>query len=107
MLLKIWVACLLACLSAIAVVCRYDYSTAPYSQGAVEVWYWSMDPADLEWGGSRWASFLEGNDPDYATDCLAEDVRCATLPPRSTRLCPGFDQLGLQLLVAGLSQGSD
>jgi hypothetical protein len=57
-----------------------------------------MDPADLEWGGSRWASFLEGNDPDYATDCLAEDVRCATLPPRPARLCPGFDQLGLQLL---------
>ena len=33
-----------------------------------------MDPADLEWGGSRWASFLEGSDPTYPMDSLAEDV---------------------------------
>ena len=42
-----------------------------------------MDPADLEWGGSRWASFLEGSDPTYPMDSLAEDVtpnaHCALL----------------------------
>ena len=52
---------------------RYDYSPQPYSQGAVEVWYWSMDPADLEWGGTRWANFLGGNDNAYPMDMLRED----------------------------------
>lgn len=52
---------------------RYDYSPRPYSQGAVEVWYWSMDPADLEWGGTRWANFLAGNDNGYVMDMLRED----------------------------------
>ena len=32
-----------------------------------------MDPADLEWGGTRWANFLAGNDEAYAMDMLSED----------------------------------
>ena len=32
-----------------------------------------MDPADLEWGGTRWSNFLAGSDDTYVMDSLSED----------------------------------
>ncbi len=53
----------------------YDYTPSPYSQGALEVYYWSMERDDLErldtQGG--WIGFLEGNNPDYPVAALQAD----------------------------------
>ena len=53
----------------------YNYSTAPYSLGALDVYYWSMERDDLKRlntdGG--WIGFLEGNDGDYPVAALQRD----------------------------------
>ena len=53
----------------------YDYSAQPYSQGALEVYYWSMQRDDLKRLNeeSGWIGFLEGNDPGYPTAALQRD----------------------------------
>lgn len=52
----------------------YAYGPAKYSQGAFEVWYWSMDPSDLErLPRSGWLAYLEGNNPDYPERALRGD----------------------------------
>ena len=53
----------------------YNYSPQKYSQGAMEMYYWSMERDDLErldtQGG--WIGFLEGNNPDYPAAALQGD----------------------------------
>ncbi|MBT3342014.1 MAG: hypothetical protein HN712_11980 [Gemmatimonadetes bacterium] len=53
----------------------YDYSTAPYSLGALDVFYWSMDRQDLKWlnSDSGWIGFLEGKAADYPVQALQRD----------------------------------
>jgi hypothetical protein len=53
----------------------YDFSPSPYSYGALSVFYWSMDRADLKRLSttSGWTGFLEGNNPDFPTTALVED----------------------------------
>jgi hypothetical protein len=53
----------------------YDYTPQQYSQGALEVYYWSMQRDDLKRLDSEggWIGFLEGNNPDYPAAALQSD----------------------------------
>lgn len=53
----------------------YAFTPQPYSQGALEVYYWSMKSADsqrLPAGG--WPAFLGGKDPDFPVRALQRDL---------------------------------
>ena len=53
----------------------YDYTPQPFSAGAMEVYYWSMDRADLpRVQDNDWVQFLEGQNPDYPVVALQEDL---------------------------------
>ena len=53
----------------------YDFREEPFDEGALEVYYWSMDPADRERAtGSGWLDFLDGRNPGYAVDALTGDL---------------------------------
>ena len=53
----------------------YDYTSQPFSAGAMEVFYWSMDRADLpRVQDNDWVQFLEGQNPDYPVVALQEDL---------------------------------
>jgi len=53
----------------------YDYSPAPYSLGALDVYYWSMERDDLKRldTTSGWIGFLEGNAANYPVEALQRD----------------------------------
>jgi len=54
----------------------YDYTPEPFSTGALEVYYWSMDRADLgRVQENEWVRFLEGDNPDYPVTALLEDLK--------------------------------
>jgi hypothetical protein len=50
----------------------YHFLPQPYAQGALEVWYWSMERQDLKRldSGSGWIGFLEGSNPTYPVQAL-------------------------------------
>ena len=53
----------------------YNYLPHPFTQGALEVYYWSMDPADRALvAGNPWIAFLEGENPGYAVEVLHRDL---------------------------------
>jgi hypothetical protein len=52
----------------------YSFKPQPWSQGALDVYYWSMDPEDrrrLPQGG--WIGFLEGENPEYPIQALQRE----------------------------------
>jgi hypothetical protein len=52
----------------------YAYTPQPYSHGALDVYYWSMDRADLgRLAGNGWIEFLEGRNPEYPVQALQRD----------------------------------
>jgi hypothetical protein len=52
----------------------YAFYPKKYAQGALNVWYWSMNPADRERvGDNGWLGFLDGKDPDYAERTLGQE----------------------------------
>ncbi|MBI2506323.1 MAG: hypothetical protein HYW07_24170 [Candidatus Latescibacteria bacterium] len=52
----------------------YAYTPQPYSHGALDVYYWSMDRADLRrLAGNPWIDFLEGRNPGYPVQALQQD----------------------------------
>ena len=52
----------------------YDYTTAPYSHGAFEVYYWSMRQEDRDrLPSTGWLAFLEGRAPGYPEEALGRD----------------------------------
>ena len=52
----------------------YSFTPQPYNQGALDVYYWSMNRDDLKWlPTDGWIGFLEGNNPDYPTEALRRD----------------------------------
>ena len=54
----------------------YDYTPEPFDTGALEVYYWSMDRADLgRVQEDEWVRFLEGDNPDYPVNALLEDLK--------------------------------
>lgn len=53
----------------------YDYQPEPFDNGALHVYYWSMDRSDLErLPTDGWIGFLEGQNPDYPVQALQEDI---------------------------------
>ena len=52
----------------------YDYKPQPYNQGALDVYYWSMNRDDLKrLPAGGWIGFLEGRNPDYPVEALQRD----------------------------------
>ncbi|SVC89457.1 uncharacterized protein METZ01_LOCUS342311, partial [marine metagenome] len=53
----------------------YEFSPAKYAQGAQEIYYWSMDKADLSRLDSErgWLGFLEGKNAGYPEQALQDD----------------------------------
>ena len=52
----------------------YAFSPKPYSHGALEVYYWSMNSADLpRLEPNGWLAFLEGREPNYPSRALQAD----------------------------------
>ncbi len=53
----------------------YGWRDAPWSVGALEVWYWSQKPQDRERvGRSGWVDFLHGQNPAYPEQALERDL---------------------------------
>jgi hypothetical protein len=53
----------------------YGWQPEPWSVGALEVWYWSMRPADRGRVGSNpWIDFLEGKNPAYPETALQREI---------------------------------
>ncbi|MCZ6636394.1 MAG: hypothetical protein O7G87_23590, partial [bacterium] len=49
----------------------YSYKPEPYNRGALNVYYWSMDDADLKYvSKDPWLDFLKGDNPDYPVKSL-------------------------------------
>ncbi|MCZ6678544.1 MAG: hypothetical protein O7E52_15005 [Candidatus Poribacteria bacterium] len=52
----------------------YSYTPQPYNQGALDVYYWSMNRDDLKrLPATGWIGFLEGQNPNYPTEALQRD----------------------------------
>ncbi len=54
----------------------YGWQPQPWNVGALEVWYWSMKPTDLEpVGRDPWVAFLQGQNPTYPETALQRDLQ--------------------------------
>jgi len=52
----------------------YGWSPRPWSVGALEVWYWSMKPEDLDRvAQTPWVAYLQGQNPDYPLTAMQRD----------------------------------
>ena len=59
----------------------YGWQRTPWNVGTLEVWYWSMRPADRERvGANPWVEFLEGRNASYPETALQRDLE--TIPKR-------------------------
>lgn len=64
----------------------YAFGPAPYRQGALEVYYWSMDPKDRErLPKSGWLAFLEGGEPGYPVAVLRRDLNAVRRQVQAVR----------------------
>ena len=54
----------------------YGWQREPWSVGALEVWYWSMQPGDRgrAVAGTPWVDFLHGTNPTYPETVLQRDL---------------------------------
>ena len=68
----------------------YGWRNDPWNVGALEVWYWSQRPQDLERvGGGGWLGYLKGQNPSFPEDALQRELaqmrqRVATLRKDTT-----------------------
>jgi hypothetical protein len=54
----------------------YGWRDVPWNVGALEVWYWSQKPQDLQRiGGGSWIDFLQGRNPSYPEQALERDLK--------------------------------
>ena len=52
----------------------YSYKPQPFSHGALDVWYWTMDAHDLErLPRTGWIGFLSGEDQNYPVTALQRE----------------------------------
>ncbi|MDA1280033.1 MAG: hypothetical protein O3B95_08330 [Chloroflexi bacterium] len=52
----------------------YGFSESPYSQGALDTYYWSMDMADREYvPTSEWLNYLDGTSPDFPVTAMEQE----------------------------------
>jgi hypothetical protein len=100
----------------------YDWQDKPFSSGAREVWYWSMNREDVHRvENDPWVSYLEGENPDYPADALRnamgrvrrdmEEMAADTCSP-DTRLSDDMNHINpaktgtlTQLMLGGLPTG--
>ena len=52
----------------------YGWQDTPWNVGALEVWYWSQQPRDLERVSGPWPDFLRGRNPQYPEQALERDL---------------------------------
>lgn len=53
----------------------YAFQATPYQDGADEIWYWSMQEADLEYvDANPWRNYLNGRLPSFPVDTLRSDL---------------------------------
>jgi hypothetical protein len=53
----------------------YGWRNDPWNVGALEVWYWSQRPQDLERaGGGGWLGYLKGQNPSFPEDALQREL---------------------------------
>ena len=53
----------------------YNFQSRPFDSGALEVYYWSMDRADLRWvQPNRWLDFLDGKDTNFPVEALQAEL---------------------------------
>jgi len=58
----------------------YGWQAQPWNVGVVEVWYWSMKPADLErTGKDPWIAYLQGQNAGYPETALQNDLKTVSL----------------------------
>ena len=64
----------------------YEFREEPFDDGALQVYYWSMDPADRERvTGNGWLDFLDGRNPSYPVDALKGDLETVRLRMEGVR----------------------
>ncbi len=67
----------------------YHHTPEPYSQGALEIWYWSMDREDLKrLPRTGWIAFLEGKNPDYPVESLRAELASVRVKVQGMRRDP-------------------
>ncbi len=53
----------------------YGWKATPWNVGALELWYWSMKPADRpRLGRQPWVEYLEGKNPGFPETALKRDL---------------------------------
>ncbi|MCX6044963.1 MAG: hypothetical protein NT075_07605 [Chloroflexi bacterium] len=53
----------------------YNFQAHPFDSGALEVYYWSMDRADLRWvQPDRWLAYLDDQDADFPVQALQAEL---------------------------------
>ncbi len=53
----------------------YGWKATPWNVGALELWYWSMKPADRpRLGRQPWVEYLEGRNPGFPETALKRDL---------------------------------
>jgi hypothetical protein len=58
----------------------YAYSFTPYNEGALDIYYWSMDEADRKYvPPSDWLKFLDGVKPDFPIEAMANEFESIRL----------------------------
>jgi hypothetical protein len=63
----------------------YGWQREPWSVGALEVWYWSMRPADRERvAGDAWVRFLDGRNAGYPEAELKRELE--TIPKKLAQI---------------------
>lgn len=58
----------------------YGFAETPYSQGAMDVYYWSMDQADRKFvPPTEWLDFLDGDKPDFPVAVMEQEFESIRL----------------------------
>ena len=100
----------------------YDFQPDPFSSGALEVYYWSMNPSHRDLlEGDPWIQFLLGENADFPQDALLADLdkmrsnlekMRADIASPDTRLSddmnsinPAVTETLTQLMLGGLPTG--
>jgi hypothetical protein len=102
----------------------YDYTPRPFDPGALETYYWTMEPENRKWvPPSRWLDFLDGKDDKFPVEALKQDFK--TLRERmekvsqdsatpDTRMAddmhgflPGITDNLIRLMLGGLPTGRE
>jgi len=62
----------------------YGFNESPYSQGALDTYYWSMDPADRKFiPSSEWLDFLDGDLSEFPVATMEQEFESINLKMRS------------------------